>query len=863
MRARLTLGAALVCATVGLLPGNARARALDGCRPLRAIFYAATGSVTLAQALAANASPCAQYYVSVPPLTSDKTQMRPASAGPIRALGPDFHALAEVNVTAWSSWVTSTGSSWYQAGVEARRRMAAAGFDVGAGDSWAVNELSSAVRVGTGASRQNMRDLVHGLYDGDGGPPAKGVVFVTGIGQSTGSTDTYKARLESWLQDAGFWADMSAYVSDFMQESYGDVREYAVGGADVPTRLGYLNQYLEHVPVLAAAGPPTAAPASAYLGTSYGALANAAWAWSSGFGFTAVPYDVMQDYVSAQVDAMRSFDASLGWSGDRIGFAWDPSNGLGLATSDFNAQIAQIEARLAAAVAASADPAAPGAGACEPPWCTAAVDGAAFTSAWSGFDSWTPTSTGFVSLPQTAVAGSASGPIIVQLQIGTIASALPYDATVTVSSSSPGGSFSTSASGPWSPSLQLTVPAGSTSVSFYMLDSQPGTPTVTATVEGQSSTQVEVVTAPAAPLALAGGGNSVTYVLGGSPVAVDTGLTVSDAASPNLVSATVAVTGGLDPGDVLAAAATNPAISASYANGTLTLTGTAPVAAYQAVLQSVVFNGSTSTGGTRSILWTASDGATAASAVSTVVYTAAPGAPAGVSAAAGDGSATVTFGAPASDGGTPITLYTVTASPGGATATSDHSPVTVTGLANGTSYTFTVTAANAAGTGPASAPSNAVVPAGAAAGGGGGGGGSSAGGGTTTTTTTPVAPTAAAPVTPVAPPTVTTPLQPPAVAKPAAVAVVSVVSAIHPGQLAGRRPVLAFTVRASRTTTLVVTLKDLRGRTLATWRRTLKRGAQRLTLVLPSKARHAGVRRLRLSWPGARPRVLPVRLRLR
>ena len=127
------------------------------------MFYAATGSLGLAQGLAANASACAQYYVSVPPLAADKTQIRSGVAGPIRALGANFHALAEVNVTAWQGWVASTGNSWYQAGVEARRRIAAAGFDLGAGDSWAVNELSSGVRAGSGTSRQNIRDFVHGL----------------------------------------------------------------------------------------------------------------------------------------------------------------------------------------------------------------------------------------------------------------------------------------------------------------------------------------------------------------------------------------------------------------------------------------------------------------------------------------------------------------------------------------------------------------------------------------------------------------------------------------------------------------------------------------------------------------------------
>ena len=316
----------LIAVVLTSASGRTEARAADACRPLRSVFYAPTGAVALAQGLAATASPCAQYLVSVPPLAADKTQIRSGSAPTIRAHGPGFHALAEISVTGWGNWVASTGNSWYQAGVEARRRMAAAGFDVAAGDSWEVNEFSSAVRVGTGASRQNMRDLVHGLYDGDGGPAVKGVVFVTGISQPTTPLDTYKARLESWLQDAAFWSDMSAYVSDFGQENYGDVRNYGVAGADVPTRLDYLNAYLQHVLALAAVAPPaTAAAAQASLGASYTPVANAAWAWSSSFGFTAVPSDQMEDYVSAQVDAMRSYDAALGWSSDRIGFAWDPN----------------------------------------------------------------------------------------------------------------------------------------------------------------------------------------------------------------------------------------------------------------------------------------------------------------------------------------------------------------------------------------------------------------------------------------------------------------------------------------------------------------------------------------------------------
>lgn len=87
-----------------------------------------------------------------------------------------------------------------------------------------------------------------------------------------------------------------------------------------------------------------------------------------------------------------------------------------------------------------------------------------------------------------------------------------------------------------------------------------------------------------------------------------------------------------------------------------------------------------------------------------------PGAPTVGTASPGDTQATVTFAAPAFNGGSTITGYTVTSNPGGITATGAASPITVTGLTNGVAYTFTVTATNIAGTGSASAASNSATP---------------------------------------------------------------------------------------------------------------------------------------------------------
>jgi len=93
-----------------------------------------------------------------------------------------------------------------------------------------------------------------------------------------------------------------------------------------------------------------------------------------------------------------------------------------------------------------------------------------------------------------------------------------------------------------------------------------------------------------------------------------------------------------------------------------------------------------------------------------------PGAPTGVTATSNaDASSVVSWTAPTSDGGSAITGYTVTSSPGASPCATSTTSCTVTSLANGTAYTFTVTASNFIGTGSpssASAPATPAVPAG-------------------------------------------------------------------------------------------------------------------------------------------------------
>ena len=390
--------------------------------------------------------------------------------------------------------------------------MAAAGYDVSRGDSWALNEASTAVRRGTGNARANLREFLRGLYEGDGTRPTRGAVLVVGFGQQTADLSLYQSTLQNWLADSAFWTDMSTYVSDWSQEVYGDVRSYAVPGVPTSVRRDYLNDYLQHKLVLANAGPATIETARAFLRATFSPLANAAWERDTGYGWTMVPAEQMASYVSAQVHALRYFSATTGQAQDHWGFAWAPRNAAGIPAAEFTARTGLILDRLAAAIRDSAttvDPADPGSAACGPPgqnlWCTGDVAGASLAEAWKSFRSWTQSSLAFGSQPQTLAAGVPSAAIALSL---TTSSGLPVttptELAVTLSTSSPQGGFATSPAGPWTPTLGLTIAAGTGTVpAFYYRDTRAGSHVLTASAAGASSGTQTITVTPGPVAALA------------------------------------------------------------------------------------------------------------------------------------------------------------------------------------------------------------------------------------------------------------------------------------------------------------------------------------------------------------------------
>lgn len=132
-----------------------------------------------------------------------------------------------------------------------------------------------------------------------------------------------------------------------------------------------------------------------------------------------------------------------------------------------------------------------------------------------------------------------------------------------------------------------------------------------------STTAITLLDANEAPQ-VGGANGNVAYSEGGAPVALAISLTASDDDSDSQLSGATLKIQGYTTGDSLNFTTQN-GISGSFSNGTLSLTGTASVSAYQAALRSITFSSSsqapTDISATRLVTWQILDGAGKPSAV--------------------------------------------------------------------------------------------------------------------------------------------------------------------------------------------------------------------------------------------------------
>ena len=314
----------------------------------------------------------------------------------------------------------------------------------------------------------------------------------------------------------------------------------------------------------------------------------------------------------------------------------------------------------------------------------------------------------FGAVPATSFVINSATLITATLPLGTLGAA---DVTVTT----PNGSSATGVASQFTyftiadaPTMGTTTAGdGQASVSFTAPSSDGGAEitlySVTSSPEGLTST------GSASPLVVAGLSNGTAYTFT---------VTATNAASTGPASA---ASNAVTPNASQTISFPNPGAQAFGSTPTLTAAATSGLAVHFSALTpvcTVTAEGFLTFVATGSCTIRADQAGnasfTAASSVSQTfdVTAVMPDAPTMGTATAGDGQASVSFTAPSSDGGAEITLYSVISSPGGLTGTGSASPLVVAGLSNGTAYTFTVTATNAASTGPASAASNAVTPSG-------------------------------------------------------------------------------------------------------------------------------------------------------
>ncbi len=351
------------------------------------VVWSHNGWNVLADAIAAEPSDCAEYWISISPVSGDSTMLRAGEAARMHARGATIHAMAELHWGDWSAYRARTGMSWTEVGHLFRQRMVDAGYCVESGDTWGINEAPTGARLDSPGVRDGLEELTRALYEGTPGmPTARGAVFVINFGHGSSTSSVYKGNLESWLTDATFWGQMNLHVRFWAQEVYTDPDVTCVPGSTLAARATRIQDFTMHPTRLTAAAPAGAGAGTAetYLNRAYTPLMNGVWGSDGLYGHTVVSLDVMRMLISEQVRATRLWaDGHLAPDG-RIGFAFG--------SYESPSEWATLGQRLARAIRGAYGRGATADGACfegtSNVWCDCAVPDAMFTGIWTGFETW-------------------------------------------------------------------------------------------------------------------------------------------------------------------------------------------------------------------------------------------------------------------------------------------------------------------------------------------------------------------------------------------------------------------------------------------------------------------------------------------
>ena len=247
---------------------------------------------------------------------------------------------------------------------------------------------------------------------------------------------------------------------------------------------------------------------------------------------------------------------------------------------------------------------------------------------------------------------------------------------------------------------------GGSTITGYTALSNPGNITATGTVSPISVTGLEPNTTYTFTVTATNGDGTSGPSTPSNAITTDSSVpdapTIGTATKTGTTTATVAFLAPLEDGGqaitTYTATSSPGSITASNTSSPITFTGLLSGTAY-----------------TFTVTATNSVGVSSPSQASNTITTDyvnpnTPGAPViGTATATGSTTATVAFSAPASDGGYAITNYTAISTPGGVTGTGTSTPITVTGLSPGQSYTFQIFATNSQGAGLNSSSSNSIT----------------------------------------------------------------------------------------------------------------------------------------------------------